>query len=164
MKLPSLYLSLKCSLSIIKKQKCLSQISIVLFFLFVFFFLLPPFRTVWYFFKINLFIYLFLLLPELGLRCCALLSLVAASRGYSSLWCTGFSLRQLLLLQSTGSRHAGFSSCGMWALEHKLRSCGAWPQLLRGMWDLLGPGLKPVSSALAGRFLTTAPPGEHWYF
>ena len=32
--------------------------------------------------------------------------------GYSSLWCAGFSLRWLLLLQSTGSRRAGFSSCG----------------------------------------------------
>ena len=40
------------------------------------------------------------------------LSLVAASGGYSSLWCTGFSLRWLLLLWSTGSRRAGFSSCG----------------------------------------------------
>ena len=38
------------------------------------------------------------------------LSLVAASRGYSSLWCTAFSLRWLLLLRSTGSRHVGFSS------------------------------------------------------
>ena len=40
------------------------------------------------------------------------LSLVVASRGYSSLRCTGFSLRWLLLLRSTGSRCAGFSSCG----------------------------------------------------
>ena len=39
------------------------------------------------------------------------LSLVAASRGYSLLQCAGFSLQWLLLLQSTGSRHAGFSSC-----------------------------------------------------
>ena len=28
------------------------------------------------------------------------------------------------------------------------------------MWDLPGPGLEPVSSALAGRFLTTVPPGK----
>ena len=28
------------------------------------------------------------------------------------------------------------------------------------MWDLPGPGLEPVSSALAGRSLTTAPPGK----
>ena len=39
-------------------------------------------------------------------------SLVVASRGHSSLWCAGFSLQWLLLLQSMGSRHAGFSSCG----------------------------------------------------
>ena len=39
-------------------------------------------------------------------------SVVAASGGYASLQCAGFSLRWLLLLQSTGSRHAGFSSCG----------------------------------------------------
>ena len=43
------------------------------------------------------------------------LSLVAASRGDSSLRCTGFSLWWLLLLQSTGSRHVGFSSCSPWA-------------------------------------------------
>ena len=42
------------------------------------------------------------------------LSLVAASRGYSSLRCTDL-LRWLLLLWSMGSRHAGFSSCSTWA-------------------------------------------------
>ena len=31
--------------------------------------------------------------------------------------------------------------------------------LLR-MWDLPGPGLEPVSPALAGGFLTTVPPGK----
>ena len=28
------------------------------------------------------------------------------------------------------------------------------------MWDLPGPGIKPVSPALAGGFLTTVPPGK----
>ncbi|KAJ8782227.1 hypothetical protein J1605_010206 [Eschrichtius robustus] len=28
------------------------------------------------------------------------------------------------------------------------------------MWDLPGPGLEPVSPALAGRLSTTAPPGK----
>ena len=28
------------------------------------------------------------------------------------------------------------------------------------MWDLPGPGLEPVPSALAGGFLTTVPPGK----
>ena len=42
------------------------------------------------------------------------LSLVVASRGYSSL-CMGFSLRWLLLLQRTSSRCTGFRSCSMQA-------------------------------------------------
>ena len=40
------------------------------------------------------------------------LSLIAASRGYSWLWCVGFSFPWLLLLWSTGSRHTGFTGCG----------------------------------------------------
>ena len=31
------------------------------------------------------------------------------------------------------------------------------------MWDLPGPGLEPVSPALAGGFLTTAPPGKPYH-
>ena len=68
------------------------------------------------------------------------LSLVVASGGYSSLGCAGFSLQWLLLLQSKGSRCMGFSSCG------------ARAELLRSTWDLPGPGLEPVSPALAGGF------------
>ena len=63
------------------------------------------------------------------------------------------------------------------AAEHRLQtrrlsSCGSRAQLLRGMWDLLRPGLEPVSPALAGRFSTTVPPGKplgqvltcaHWW-
>ena len=30
------------------------------------------------------------------------------------------------------------------------------------MWDLPGPGLEPVFPALAGGFLTTAPPGKSY--
>ena len=30
----------------------------------------------------------------------------------------------------------------------------------RGTWDLPSPGIKPLSSALAGGFLTTGPPGK----
>ena len=75
-----------------------------------------------------------------------------------------------------------FSSCGKWGplfiavrgpltivaslvAEHRLQarrlsSCGSRAQLLRGMWDLPRPGLKPVSPVLAGGFSTTAPPGK----
>ena len=78
-----------------------------------------------------------------------------------------------------------FSSCGKWGplfiavcgpltvaaslvAEHRLQtrrlsSCGSWAQLLCGMWDLPGPGLEPVSPALAGRFSTPAPPGKSWH-
>ena len=75
-----------------------------------------------------------------------------------------------------------FSSCGKWGplfiavrgpltvaaslvaehrlQMHRLSNCGSRAQLLRGMWDLPRPGLEPVSPALAGRFLTTVPPGK----
>ena len=67
-----------------------------------------------------------------------------------------------------------FSSCGKrgpltitasLVAEHRLQtrrlsSCGSRAQLLRGMWDLPGPVLEPVSPALAGRFSTTVPPGK----
>ena len=67
--------------------------------------------------------------------------------------------------QALGSRASvvvarGLSSCGLRALEHSLSSCGAQALLLRGMWDLPRPGIEPMSPALAGRFLTTAPPGK----
>ena len=42
----------------------------------------------------------------------------------------------------------------------RLSSCGAQALSLRSTWDLPRPGLKPVSPALAGGFLTTAPPGK----
>ena len=85
------------------------------------------------------------------------LSLVAVSGGYSS-------LRWLLLLRSTGSRCTGFSSCGTQPLEHRLSSCGTRAQLLHGMWDLPGPRLEPMSPALAGGCLTTAPPGKPLHY
>ena len=124
-------------------------------------YLLPSFLLINLFY---LFIYLWLCQPA---RSQEDLSLVAASGGYSSLWCADFSLRWLLLLRSTGSRCTGFSSCGTqasscgsWALERRLSSCGTRAQLLCSMWDLPGPGLEPMCPALAGTFLTTAPPGK----
>ena len=52
-------------------------------------------------------------------------SLAAASRGYSLLSCTGFSLQSFLLLWDTGSRCIGFSSCGAWAQQLWLTGPGA---------------------------------------
>ena len=62
------------------------------------------------FFK-NLF-YLFIIFGCVGSSLLRMgFSLVAASGGYSSLQCVGFSLQWLLLLQSMGSRCTGFRSC-----------------------------------------------------
>ena len=61
---------------------------------------------------IYLFIYLFIWLCWVFVAARGL-SLVAASGSYSSLCCAGSSLQWLLLLGSTGSRCAGFSSCSM---------------------------------------------------
>ena len=74
------------------------------------------------YFLFYLFIYFWLSWVFVAVRG---LSLVPASGGYSSLRCAGFSLQWLLLLRSTGSRRAGFSSCGLRALDHRLSSCGA---------------------------------------
>ena len=71
------------------------------------------------------------------------------------------------MLRSTGSRLVGFSGCGtraqyLWLVVSRAQASVVVVHglLLCGMWDLPGPGLKPVSPALAGGFLTTAPPGK----
>ena len=88
-----------------------------------------------------------------------LLSLVVVSRGYSSLTCMGFSLQWFLLLGNMGSgcRNAGAVVVAL-GLEHGLTTCGAWASLIRGIWNLSRPGIQPMSPALAGRFLSIAPP------
>ena len=67
--------------------------------------------------------------------------------------------RHLLLLPSTGWGE-GLSRCSSWVLEHGLSGCDTQAYLLLGMWDLPGPRIKPLSPALAGRFLATGPPRE----
>ena len=76
----------------------------------------------WFSFKIILFIYFWLCWVFVALWG---LSLVASSGGYFSLWCTGFSLRWLLLWR-TGSRCVGFSSYSTWTqqLQHMAPECG----------------------------------------
>ena len=107
------------------------------------------------FFFFN-FIYLFL--AALGLPCCVRAFSSCGEWGLLFVAVRGLCIA--LLLWSRGSRHAGFRSCGLRAQEHRLSSCGAWVLLLHGMWHLPGLGLEPVSPALAGGFLTTAPPGK----
>jgi len=74
--------------------------------------------------------------------------------------CSGFSCCRAWALG-----HAGFSSCSSWALKYRLNSCGTGAQLLHHLWDLLGPGIEPMSPALVGGVFTTEParkPEEHF--
>ena len=105
-----------------------------------------------------------------------------AVRGLAGLFfdCAGSSqLRELLSCSDARASHCSdfscwgaqvlgcvdFSGCGSWAVEHRLRSCGTWAQLLCGMWDLPRSRIKPMSPALAGGFLTIGPPGKStWVF
>ena len=82
------------------------------------------------------------------------LSLVAASGGYSSLQARAPGTQASVVVAR------GLSSCGSQALESRLSSCGARAYLLCSMWNLPGPGIEPVSPALAGGFLTTVPSGK----
>ena len=99
----------------------------------------------------------------LGLGCCEGFSLVAVSRGSSSLQCEGFLLLWLLSWSMLLRAH-GFNSCCSLAVEHRLNNRGAWAQLLHGMWDLPRPVIEPMSFVLADGFSTTEPPGKPWAF
>ena len=76
--------------------------------------------------------------------------------------------KPFLLLQSTGTRACGLlvvvahvlNSWSLWAPEHVLSSCDTQAQLPCGIWDSPGPGIKPVSLALQGGFLTIESPGK----
>ena len=65
------------------------------------------------------------------------------------LWCVGFSLRCVFLLQLTGSRQQAS------VVVAQALSCPEACTIL-----VPGPEIQPVSPALAGKFLTTEPPGK----
>ena len=89
------------------------------------------------------------------------LSLVAESAGLLSV-----AVHRLLAAVASPAEHGlealekvGLLCRGLWV--HRLSCCGT--QLLLGMWDLPRSGSEPMSPALAGRFLTTGPPGKSRY-
>ena len=100
------------------------------------------------FFKIYL---LFIFWAVLGLRFCARAFSSCGKRGPLFITVRG----PLTITASLVAEHR--------LQTRRLSSCGARAQLLRGMWDLPGPGLEPVSPALAGGFSTTAPPWKPPY-
>ena len=90
------------------------------------------------------------LLASPGLRCC-----LRASPGGGFSRCQA----QTLGVQAQTVVLHGFRSCGTRALKCRLSgprgSC---------MWDLPGPGFKPMCLGLIGRFLTIGPPGKSCFF
>ena len=86
---------------------------------------------------------------------------------FLQLWPVGNTLRW-----GAQASHCGGSSCfraqalgarASVVATHGLSSCRAWASLLHSMWDLPGPGIELLSPALAGRFLSTVPPGKSGY-
>ena len=61
---------------------------------------------------------------------------------------------KLQSVQASVVEARGISSCDARIPEHRLNSCDTWAQLLCSIWDLPGPGIEPMSPALAGRFFT----------
>ena len=123
-----------------------------------------------FFFRNEVFFKLFIyFLAVLGLCCCARAFCSCGEWGRATLHCSvrashcgGFSCCGAHAVGAWASVVValGLSSCGSRTLERRLSSCGAQAQLLRGTWDLPGPGLEPMSPALASGFLITAPPGK----
>ena len=106
--------------------------------------------TNFFFFLINLFIYLWL--RWVYVAACGL-SPVAVSRGHSSR-CTGFSLHgpSRCGTQALGARASVVVARGLQRTGSAVVVHG--PSRSTAMWDPPGPGLEPVSPALAGGFLT----------
>ena len=124
----------------------------------------PHYLFLLLFFFFWLFIYLSLFLAALGLHYFIQNSSSCSKWGLLFVWCEGFSLWCLLLLQSTGSRHVGFSSCSLQARQHGLSSSGAQAQPPCGMWNPPWPVIESISSALASRLLSTPPAGHSLYY
>ena len=114
-------------------------------------------------FFLNKFIYLFIWLHWVFVAAHVLFSSCGECRCQA--WashCGGFSCCRARALGAWASVvvACGLSSCGSRAPERRLSSCGARAQLLCSRWDLPRLGLEPVSTELAGGFLTTVPPGK----
>ena len=86
-----------------------------------------------------------------GLHCCVW---AFPSSCAQASHCCGFSCCGAWALE-----RVGFSSCSWWAIEHRLGSCSAQAYLPCSMWNFPSRDWTHVP-ALAGRFLTTGPPGK----
>ena len=82
-------------------------------------------RKAFYFYKIVLFMYLFL--AVLGLCCCVGFSSSCSDQGpLSSCSARASHWRDFSCCRALALGRLGFSNCSSFALEHWLSSCGAW--------------------------------------
>ena len=117
----------------------------------------PPFT----FFK-NLFIlFIYVWLRWVFVAVCGL-SLVAASGGYSLLWCMGFSLLWLLLSQSMGSRRTGFSSCGTRA-QYLWHTGLVAPRHVRSSWTRAQTHVPCIGRRILNHWATREVPPIHFF-
>ena len=100
--------------------------------------------------KFFLFIYLFIFLTVLSLRCRTGAFSRCGERGLFLVAVSGLLISQgLFLLQTQALGPVGFGRCSTWV---QLSLCGTW--------DLPRPGVEPMSRASTGGFLTTGPVGK----
>ena len=100
------------------------------------------------------------------------LSLVAVSSTWTFSVCTAWpSCSDSSDYRAWVLGHVGFSSCSTWAPQLRLTGSRVQAsvvvayglQFLHGMWNLPGPGIEPLSPALAGGLLSTVGK-SHQYF
>ena len=87
-------------------------------------------------------------------------SLVTVARGPLTVVASATEDHGLQVREPQQLQHAGPAVVALGLTELRLSSCGTRAQLLCGMRDPPGPGVEPVSPALAGRLPTTAPLGK----
>ena len=102
-----------------------------------------------------------------GVSCCGAQALGTWASVIAACWLSSCGMRALGCVSFSNCRMGssvvvacGLSNCSSWALEHRLNKCGTQGWLLCGMWNLPGPRIKPMSLALADRFVSTVPPGK----
>ena len=74
---------------------------------------------------LSSFIFIYLFLVSLGLRCCARAFSSCGERGLLFVVVCGFLIAVASLVEEHGLYAHGLSNCGSPALEHRLSSCGA---------------------------------------
>ena len=118
------------------------------------------FFEICYFIFFYKFIYLFL--AVLGLHCCTWAFSSCGERGLLFIAVQGLLIAVASLVEEHGLYAHGLQqlwTVGSVVVARRLQSTAS-VVVAHSTWDPPGPGLEPVSPALAGGFLTTAPPGK----